>query len=156
MSDTEAGRRIARISKRRGFFEKARQVQATLTRIFVALESESHGFSESETVFLPQKQVIYKKKRSSPKLRRNFRPESEIQTLFPAESWLLLHNFGTQILLGGGGVVFIFSAIIGLKSIKNMPFCILYRPMGGSSPPPPLATLLEAGREVQEPWGCFH
>ena len=45
----------------RVFFERARQLQAT-TQIFIALETESHGFSEIETVFPPPKQVIFKKK----------------------------------------------------------------------------------------------
>ena len=38
---------------------------------------------------------------------------------------------------------------IGLKSAKNRVFCILFRPMGGSSPPatPPLVTLL--GRRIK-------
>ena len=42
-----------------------------------------------------------------------------------------------------GGAVYIFGAKIGLKSIKNVLFCILFRPIGGCSPPAsPLATLL--------------
>ena len=36
-----------------------------------------------------------------------------------------------------GGAVFIFSPKIDLKSTKNVPFCILYRPMGGLEPPRP-------------------
>ena len=40
-------RRVARIWKRGGFFEKVRKVQTTLTRIFIVLESESHGLSEN-------------------------------------------------------------------------------------------------------------
>ena len=42
-----------------------------------------------------------------------------------------------------GGAVFNFLPKIGQKSNKNVRFCILHKPMGGSSPPaPPLATLL--------------
>ena len=42
-----------------------------------------------------------------------------------------------------GGAIFNFSQKIGLKSIKNVRFCILHKPMGGLEPPrPPLATLL--------------
>ena len=44
---------------------------------------------------------------------------------------LLLQNFV------GGGAVFIFGEKIGLKSTKNVLFCILFRPMGGSSPSAP-------------------
>ena len=36
-----------------------------------------------------------------------------------------------------GGAIFHFSQKIGLKSTKNMRFCILYKPMGGLEPPPP-------------------
>ena len=43
----------------------------------------------------------------------------------------------------GGGGIFNFSQKIGLKSIKNVRFCILHKPMGGLEPPSlPLATLL--------------
>ena len=35
-----------------------------------------------------------------------------------------------------GGTIFHFSLKIGLKSTKTMRFCILHKPMGGSSPPP--------------------
>ena len=89
-----------------------RQLQATLTRIFIVLESESHGLSKTEKDFLAkigdanglsaQKQVITEKKRSSPKLRRILLPKSEMQTVFQAESRQLLHNFGSQITLGRG------------------------------------------------------
>ena len=46
-----------------------------------------------------------------------------------------------------GGAVFNFSQKIGLKSTKNVRFCILHKPMGGLEPTPPpptppLATLL--------------
>ena len=43
-----------------------------------------------------------------------------------------------------GGAIFHFSQKIGLKSTKNMRFCILHKPMGGAlaPPAPPLATLL--------------
>ena len=85
-------RRVARIWKRGGFFERVRKVQTTLTRIFIVLESESQGLSGNWNGisqkarkfkrFFSQKQVISKKKRSAPKLRLIFRPKSEIQTFF--------------------------------------------------------------------------
>ena len=42
-------RRVARIWKRGGggYFERVRSLQTTLTRIFIALESVSHGLSEN-------------------------------------------------------------------------------------------------------------
>ena len=36
-----------------------------------------------------------------------------------------------------GGAIFSFSQKIGLKSTKNMRFCILHKPMGGLEPPAP-------------------
>ena len=35
------------------------------------------------------------------------------------------------------GAIFHFSQKIGLKSTKNMRFCILHKPMGGARAPPP-------------------
>ena len=35
-----------------------------------------------------------------------------------------------------GGAIFHFSQKIGLKSTKNMRFCILHKPMGGARAPP--------------------
>ena len=43
------------------------------------------------------------------------------------------------------GAIFVFSAKIGFKSAENGVFCILFRSMGGYSPPRPLATLLVPG-----------
>ena len=105
-----------------------------ITRFIRKLRRNFSENSEIQTLFQPKTRWS-PKKRSSPKLRRFFRPKSEIQTLFQAESRHLLHNFGTQFPLGA---VFIFSPKIGLKSTKNVRFCILYRPMEGlESPPPP-------------------
>ena len=64
-------------------------------------------------------------------MRGIFREKSEIQTVLPE----LLLDFGTQIPLGEA--VFIFWPKIGLKSSKNVRFCILFRPMGGFEPPHP-------------------
>ena len=43
----KTSRRVARIWKRGGYFERVRKVQTTLTRIFIVLESVSHGLSEN-------------------------------------------------------------------------------------------------------------
>ena len=134
-------RRVARIWN--GFFERVRKVQTTLTRIFIVLESVSHGLSENRDEISRKAQKFKgffrpnsirwspkKKKRSSPKLRLIFRPNSEIQTF---EGGLVSY----------GGAIFNFSQKIGLKSTKNVQFCILHKTMGGlEPPPPPLATLL--------------
>ena len=89
------------LKKGGGFFERVRKLQTTLTGIFIVLESESHGLSENWDG-ISQKTRKFKrffslklgdlpppqKKRSSPKLRRIFRPKSEIQTLFqPKNKW---------------------------------------------------------------------
>ena len=129
------------IWKRGGFFERVRKVQTTLTRIFIVLESVSHGLSENwdeisrkaqkfKGFFRPKSGGL-QKKRSSPKLRLIFRPNSEILKL---EGGLFSY----------GGAIFKFSQKIGLKSTKNVRFCVLHKPMGGGSSPLrlPLATLL--------------
>ena len=69
----QSRRCVARIWKRWGFFERVKKLQTTLTRIFVVLESESHGLSENWEGnfgqyrkfkrFSAQKQVIFKKKK---------------------------------------------------------------------------------------------
>ena len=77
-------------------------MQTTLTRIFIVIESESHGLPKIEREFLGnelkftklkrffrpksgglQKKKKKRKKRSLPKLRLIFWPKSEIQTFFP-------------------------------------------------------------------------
>ena len=83
--------------------------------------------SQIQTFFFAKNQVVSKnknKKRSSPKLRHIFRPNSEIQTF---EGGLFSY----------GGVIFNFSQKIGLKTTKNVRFCILHKPMGGLGPPRP-------------------
>ena len=55
-------------------------------------------------------------------------------------------KFGNSNVSGGAvflwGAIFNFSQKIGLKSIKNVRFCILHKPMGGAraAPPPGYAT----------------
>ena len=127
------------------------------------------GRNQKFKVFSRRMQVISNKKRSSPKFKGFLRPKLKIQRVFLAEiRWSqnkrkkkerslptlselqnqtnplfwskqrqVLHNFGSRIFLGGA--VFIFGAKIGLKSTKNVLFCIFFRPMGGSSSPHPPA-----------------
>ena len=107
-------------------------------KVFTEIETDFSAQIGDSNVFSAQNQVVSekKKKRSSPKLRLIFRPKSEIQTL---EGGLFSY----------GGAIFNFSQKIGLKTTKNVRFCVLHKSMGGSSPPPPrpappppLATLL--------------
>ena len=118
-------------------------MQTTLTRIFIALESESRGLFKSShkirnsNVFSDQKQVVSKKK-----------VFTEIETDFPAK----FGNFNAfsdrittcssqlRLPISFGGAVFNFSPKIALKSTKNVQFCILHKPIRGLEPP--LATLL--------------
>ena len=147
----------------------------TLTRIFIVLESESHGLSKNcngisrkarkfklffcpktgdlqkkglhrnwETFFRPKNRWSPKKekKRSSPKLRLIFRLNSEIQSLFQAESRHVFHNFGTQFPLQGGGLFSIFHQSAS-KAPKTCDFAYFTSQWGGArAPPPSLATLL--------------
>ena len=124
-----------------------RKLQATLTRILIVLESVTHGLSENsgeisrkarrfEGFLRPKSNDLQKKKkkkRSSPKLRLILRPNSGIQTF---EGGLFSYGGGGGLFSYGGGAIFNFSQKIGLKSIKNMRFCILHKPMGGGSSPP--------------------
>ena len=50
--NTHVARRVARIWKRGGYFERVRSVETTLTRIFIDLKSVSHGLSKFETKYL--------------------------------------------------------------------------------------------------------
>ena len=81
-------RRVARIWKRGGFFERVRKVQTTLTRIFIVLESVLHGLFEN----------LEEISRKAQKFKGFFRPKSgglqkkkkkkvfaEIETGFSAE-----------------------------------------------------------------------
>ena len=65
-----------------------------------------------------------KKKRSSPKFRAIFLPKFRKFKRLRGGSFRM------------GGAIFHFLQKIGLKSTKNMRFCILHNPMGGGSSPP--------------------
>ena len=90
------------LEKGRGYFERVRSVQTTLTQIFIDPKSVSDGLSKFKisdelsrkdrkfkrffrpnSSDLQKKKKKKKKKRSSPKFRVIFRPKSKIQTFFP-------------------------------------------------------------------------
>ena len=108
-----------------GFFRpKSVGLQKKKKKVFAEIESDFSAEIQHLNVFFAQNQVVSKKKkRSSPKLSLIFRPNSEIQT-FQGGCFLM------------GGAIFNFSQKIGLKSIKNVRFWILHKPMGGLEPPP--------------------
>ena len=116
--------------------------------------------------------ISKKRKRSSPKLKLFFRPKlGDLQkekkekglhrnsVTFPDQLWVSsrkkIHfcgpnnskSFTISASQSHWGSVFIFGAKIGLKSTKNVIFCILFRPMRGLQPP--LATLLHVNGDHQ-------
>ena len=101
------------------------------------IETEFLGKLWSLNVFSAQKQEVSKKKRSSPKLRLNFRPKSKIQTIFHTESQYPLHDFGTQFPLGGG----CFQFFTKNRPKKQQKRTILHTSQanggGARAPPPP-------------------
>ena len=80
-----------------------------------------------------------------PKFKGFFRPKSsDLQKkkgLHRYRDWFFVQFRKFRRLRGAafewGGAIFHFSQKIGLKSIKNMRFCLLHKPMGGLEPPRP-------------------
>ena len=159
-----------------GYFERERSVQTTLTGIFIDLEAVSDGLSENwdeisrkgrkiKAFFRPKLGGLQKKKVFT-KIQSEFSAEIQNSKVFSAQNQVISKkknkvftdvetdfsfNFANSVVWGGlfskGGAIFHFSQKIGLKSTKNMQFCILHKPMGETRappppPPPPLATLL--------------
>ena len=98
-------------------------------KVFAKIQSDFSAEIQNSNVFFAQNQVISKKKkkkkRSSPKFKAIFLPKFRNFKRFRGGSFRM------------GGAIFNFSQKIGLKSTKNMRFCILHKPMGGLEPPPP-------------------
>ena len=110
--------------------------------------------------FPPKSGGLQKKKRSSPILRLNFRPKSQIQSSFsPKIRWsqkkrsspilrlIVWPDSKIQTFEGGCfpmgvGAIFHFSQKIDLETTKKVRFCILHKPMGegGARAPPGYAT----------------
>ena len=93
LSITHGGWKQARsqdLEKGGGYFERVRKVQTTLTRIFIVLESVSHGLSENcdeisrkarkfKGFFRPKTGGLQKKKKgSSLKLRLVFSAQNQV------------------------------------------------------------------------------
>ena len=128
------------------------------------LHRNSNGFSgrnqKLKGFFWPNAGDL-QKKRSPPKFKGFFLPKSEIQRFFWPKSGDLqkigLHRlwvsswtkklhysgpnkgkfFTTSAPKSLWGAVFIFEAKIGLKSARNVLFCIFFRPMGEARAPSP-------------------
>ena len=131
------------------------------TKVFTEIQRVFPAEIKHATVFFrPNTGDLQKKEKVFTEIQRVFRPKSEIQMVFIAEIrwspkkkglhrlWVSsktkkLHYFGPNNgkffttsapkSLWEVGAVFIFRAKIGLKSTKNVLFCILFSTMGGSS-----------------------
>ena len=141
-------RRVARIWKRGGgLFWKSEKTANDLdpnfhcswiriTRFIRKFRRIFSLKSEVQTLFQPKNRWSQKKKK---------KVFAEIETDFPdkignSNAFSGRFTASTSQLrhpISFGGAVFIFSPKIGLKSTKNVRFCILYRLMGGLEPPPP-------------------
>ena len=105
-----------------GCFEAWKQHQTISTQILIDLQFRFSRF------FSPNLGDLQKHK----KLKKVFsRAETQF---FRSKSHHVLDQFSSPKLMGGA--TFAFGAKIGLKSAKNGVFYILFRPMGGYSPPP--------------------
>ena len=101
-------------------------------KVFAKIQSDFSAEIQNSNVFSAQNQVISKKKkkkkekkkRSLPKFKAIFLPKFRKFKRFRGGSFRM------------GGAIFNFSQKIGLKSTKNMRFCILHKPMGGARAPP--------------------
>ena len=125
-------------------------------KVFTEIEPDFPAKIGNSNVFSSQKQVVSKTKKNV---------FTEIETDFPAK-------IGNSNAFSGrittctsqlrhpicfGGAVFNFSPKIGLKSTKNVRFCIHHKPMGAraplaSPPPPALATLLHVIYQYLSYW----
>ena len=124
-------------------------------KVFAKIQSDFSAEIQNSNVFSAQNQVISekkinKKKKVFAKIQSDFSAEIQYSNVFSAQNQVIskkkkkvFANAQVQTFEGGlfsdGGAILHFSQKIGLKSTKNMRFCILHKPMGGggSSPPAP-------------------
>ena len=109
--------------KFKGFFRpKSGDLQKSKKKVFAKIETD---FSTEIQRFFPPKIRWSPKKKG---LRQNW-------------DWFFGQIRKFKRLRGGcfpmGGAIFNFSQKIGLKTTKNVRFCILHEPMGPPPPPPP-------------------
>ena len=77
-------RRVARIWKRGGFFERVRKVQTALTQIFIVLDSVTHGFSENQDEIFRKFKRFFRLK-SGGLQKKKKKVFTEIETAFSAK-----------------------------------------------------------------------
>ena len=119
-------------------------MQTILTRIFIVLEpvsrfvrNLSRNFSEISdihTFFRPKTGGLQKKKMVFTEIETDFSARIGNSNAFSYRFTTTTSQLRHPISFGGA--VFNFSPKIGLKSTKNVRFCIPPKPMEGSSPPP--------------------
>ena len=108
-----------------GDLQKKKKKKKKKKKVFAKIKSDFSAEIRNSYVFSAQNLVISKKNNG---LRQNSR-----------RFFSQFRNF--KRLRGGyfrmgGGAIFHFSQKIGLKTTKNMRFCILHKPNGGGSSPP--------------------
>ena len=113
-----------------GFFGSLMQLSMNLTQVFISLELDWGGFSV-KIRWSPNKGLHRLWVSSRTKNLRNSGPNNG-------------KSFTTSATKSRWGVAFIFGAKLGLKSSKNVLFCILFRP-----PPPPRLRYCYGGGAIQ-------
>ena len=157
-------RRVARIWKRGGYFERVRKVQTTLTRIFIVLESVSHVTDEIsrkarefKVFFRPNSGGLRKKKKKKvfTEIETDFSAEIRNSKVFSAQNQMvsikkrsspkfrliLWPNSEIQTFEGGcfpmGGLFSIFHKKSASKPPKTCDFAYFTSQWGARAPPPP-------------------
>ena len=114
------------------------------------LQQKKKVFTVIETVFLSKSwRSPNKKKKQKKRLHSGWNPVFVVN--ITSGFWAILNANTIR------GATFVFSAKIRLKSTKNRVFCVLFRSMGKSRPPPspptPLNTLLWCDVNELRPFG---
>ena len=129
-------RRVARIWKKGGFFERVRKVQTTVTRIFVVLESISHEKLGNQTFFQPKNRWSPKKKKVFTKIETEFSANIGNSNAFSYRITRSTSHLRHPIFFGGG----CFQFFTKNRPQKHQKRAILHTSQangGNSSPPRP-------------------
>ena len=132
-------RRVARIWKRGGLFWNSEKCANDLDSNFHwpwisirrFVRNLRRNVSEIQRFFPPK--IRWSPKKKKKKKKKGLRQNSGQFFFFQFRKFKVRGG----ALFVWGGAIFHFSQKIGLKSTKNMRFCILHKPMGGLEPPRP-------------------